>query len=44
VSGFDAAHGVEDVVIDDLSYLGRRLRTPAEARFVTDFAPGFELR
>jgi polygalacturonase len=42
VSGYDAGHPVSDVHVDGLSYLGRRITSPAEAKIVLEDAPGFE--
>ncbi len=44
VSGFDAEHAVENVVIEDLSYAGQPIRTTKEGKFVVEDAPGFELK
>jgi polygalacturonase len=44
VAGFDAGHGVENVVIDDVSYEGRGLRDAASAKLVTDYATGIVIR
>jgi len=44
IAGFDDQHAIEDVSISDLTYLGKKLRTPAEAKLVIEYAPGFLLR
>jgi hypothetical protein len=44
VSGFDADHAAEQVVVTGLTYLGRPLRTAEEGRFSLSFAPGFTIR
>jgi hypothetical protein len=44
VAGFDDQHAIEDVSISDLTYLGQKLTTPAEAKLVIEYAPGFSLR
>jgi polygalacturonase len=44
VAGFDAAHGVENVVIDGLSYQGRPIRDEASAKLVKDYATGVAIR
>lgn len=44
VAGFDEDHRVDDVVIENFSYLGRPLRTAAEARLVVAHARGVEMR
>jgi polygalacturonase len=40
VAGFDAGHGVENVLIEGLSYQGRGLGDAASAKLVTDNATG----
>jgi hypothetical protein len=44
VAGFDAGHGVENVVIEGLSYEGRSLSDAASAKLVTDYATGIVIR
>ena len=44
ISGFDKDHPVEKVVIEGMKYLGRPIRSAADARLSLDFAPGFEIR
>lgn len=44
VAGFDEEHRVDDVVIEGFSYLGRLLRSAADARLVVAHAHGLELR
>ncbi|HBY59823.1 MAG TPA: hypothetical protein DEH78_08355 [Solibacterales bacterium] len=44
IAGFDAGHLVENVTIEGLRYLGRPLRTPAEAKLVTEHATAVRFR
>jgi hypothetical protein len=44
VAGFDDEHAVEDVVIEGLEYIGRPLRNAADAKLVTEFARGVEIK
>lgn len=44
VSGFDADHQVDGVLIQGLSFLGHPLRTAQEAKLVTDEASGVKFR
>jgi hypothetical protein len=44
IAGFDDQHAIEDVSVSDLTYLGRKLQTPEDAKLVLEFAPGFSLR
>ena len=44
IAGYDKEHPVENVVIENLRYLGRPLRTAAEGKFSVDHAPGFVIR
>jgi hypothetical protein len=44
VTGFDAEHAVENVVIEDLRCLGKPIRTLEEGKLVVENASGFELR
>jgi hypothetical protein len=44
ISGFDKEHAVENVVIENLKYLGRPIRNAAEGKFSVDNAPGFVIR
>lgn len=44
IAGFDKEHAVENVVIENLRYLGRPLRSAAEGKFSVDHAPGFAIR
>jgi hypothetical protein len=44
ISGFDKDHPVEKVVIEGMKYLGRPIRSAADARLSLDYAPGFEIR
>ncbi|HXQ82120.1 MAG TPA: glycosyl hydrolase family 28 protein [Opitutaceae bacterium] len=43
LAGFDREHGVENVVIEGLQYLGRPIRSAAEGRFSVEYA-GVEFR
>jgi hypothetical protein len=44
VAGFDGDHAIEGVRVSGLTYLGRPIHTLSESKFVTEFAPGFELK
>jgi hypothetical protein len=43
-SGFDEDHQVENVLIENLSYKGRKLTTLEEAKIVTEHTGGIEIR
>lgn len=44
IAGFDDEHAVEDVVIENFRYQGRRLHDAAAARLVTDAARAIRIR
>jgi hypothetical protein len=44
VAGWDAEHAVENVVIEGMTVHGRPVRNAANARLVSDFAPGLRFQ